>query len=155
MPAGVMDRRRRRSFAVGNQRWKVDNIADGEAVKASALPRAFGDAEEPELHGKSHRTGHGGGPYRLPRGGLIQRGTVSSTGRFPLRKRKDRQTCMVMPGSGSARVNANPCSRCRARRSAIAGRHPYETAQTGRFAIRFRCVITLPWNDPEPLPRPD
>jgi hypothetical protein len=28
----------------------------------------FGDAEEPELHGMNHRTGHGDGPYRLPRG---------------------------------------------------------------------------------------
>ena len=36
-----------------------------ESFKRHAL---LGDAEGPELHGKNHRTGHGDGPYRLPRG---------------------------------------------------------------------------------------
>ena len=38
---------------------------EAEAFKRHAL---LGDAEGPELHGKNHRTGHGDGPYRLPRG---------------------------------------------------------------------------------------
>ena len=76
-------------------------------VRQSERSRAFGDAEEPELHGKNHRTRGTDTCLKRPasEGRSSNSGTETCPGRSLTRSARGSGTCMVKPRSGNARVN--------------------------------------------------
>ena len=80
-------------------------------VRQSERSRAFGDAEEPELHGKNHRTRGTDTCLKRPasEGRSSNSGTETCPGRSLTRSARGSGTCMVKPRGGTARVNVEVC----------------------------------------------